>query len=233
MPPSYNLYEEIHQAVLAAGGKSHESLTPDPELVEFVASDITKTGAKAIDIGCGSGKNAVYLAKQGFEVTALELSSSGVRLAEGWARENQVSLEILQADATDLFTLLPDVFDFALDARCLQLIIGAELRHRFLRGVMNILCPGGWYFGLNIGFNDKDEAERLTFSNGAPEKWIFEGEKRIERLIPDIPVEPLWPEKYRAELAGAGFEIKEILFSHQKDRRPMPYQIRTLARKPK
>lgn len=71
----------------------------------------------ALELGCGAGDNAVYLAQRGFAVTAIDLSL--VALDEARRRAAQVGAEVcfLQADACDLPSELP-VFDFIFDRGC-------------------------------------------------------------------------------------------------------------------
>ncbi|RNC68374.1 MAG: methyltransferase domain-containing protein [Desulfuromonadales bacterium] len=42
-------------------------------------------GRKALDIACGEGRNSIFLARQGFSVTGLDISPVGLAKARGWA----------------------------------------------------------------------------------------------------------------------------------------------------
>ena len=86
---------------------SHGSEQPAPFLREIVESSVWPAlGGKALDIACGKGRNAIYLAQHGFAVTALEISA--VALAEGRRRAEELELTIdwqqrdLEASALDL-----------------------------------------------------------------------------------------------------------------------------------
>ncbi len=68
---------------------------PDPLLQEAVR---LPRGGSAIDIACGSGHNAVWLAERGFEVTAVDGSIEGLRLARALASRRGVELRLLVAD---------------------------------------------------------------------------------------------------------------------------------------
>ena len=56
---------------------------------------------KVLYIGEGEGRNSVFLAKQGYQVTALDYSSSGLKKTEKLAKENQVEVELIHADITE------------------------------------------------------------------------------------------------------------------------------------
>jgi SAM-dependent methyltransferase len=57
-------------------------------------------GATILDIGCGTGRHAVELAKAGYAVTGLDISSGMLREARAAAKRAGVELKLVQADAT-------------------------------------------------------------------------------------------------------------------------------------
>lgn len=71
---------------------------------------------RIIELGCGSGTNAVYLASRGFEVTAVDLAPTALAQAEEKAREAGVEVEWLLADVLDLPEIEP--FDAVYDRGC-------------------------------------------------------------------------------------------------------------------
>ncbi|MBP8128208.1 MAG: class I SAM-dependent methyltransferase [Candidatus Hydrogenedentes bacterium] len=57
---------------------------------------------KLLDVGCGTGRHAIELAKRGYQVTGIDLSESQLARAREKATEQQVSVEFLRHDARDL-----------------------------------------------------------------------------------------------------------------------------------
>ena len=53
---------------------------------------------RLLDIGCGEGRNAVFFARNGYHVSAFDLSGSGVEKTRRMADEAGVTLEVFQAD---------------------------------------------------------------------------------------------------------------------------------------
>jgi SAM-dependent methyltransferase len=43
-------------------------------------------GKKALDIACGEGRNSIFLARNGFDVTGLDIAEEGLAKAEQWAK---------------------------------------------------------------------------------------------------------------------------------------------------
>jgi SAM-dependent methyltransferase len=68
-----------------------------------------------LDIGCGLGDNAIYLASQGHRVTGLDISPTALRTAQGRAAEAGVEVTFGVADATKLDGYT-DAFDTVLDS---------------------------------------------------------------------------------------------------------------------
>ena len=80
-------------------GEYPSEVDPSPVLREYV--DDSASG-RALDIACGTGRNAVFLAERGYEVDALDQSIEGLRLTRANATERGVAdrLNLIQTDAT-------------------------------------------------------------------------------------------------------------------------------------
>jgi len=68
-----------------------------------------------LDIGCGLGDNAVYLAKNGYHVTGLDISSTALITAERRAKDAGVDVRFAVADSTNL-ERYTDAFDTVVDS---------------------------------------------------------------------------------------------------------------------
>jgi SAM-dependent methyltransferase len=89
---------------------------PSSELIRVLQKHPT-TPCRALDIGCGTGTNSVWLAQQGFDVTGIDLAPLAVERAEERARAAGVKARFLAADVLHL----PDLgggFGFFFDRGC-------------------------------------------------------------------------------------------------------------------
>lgn len=127
----YHMWDERYKSDEYSYGK-----VPIPFLTESVKG--LKAG-RAICLGAGEGRNAVWLAEQGFTTTALDFSIVGLEKAEKLARERNEEIETIKADITewdpgnrkwDLITIF-------------FLHIPNEQREKAHRLAVSILAPGG------------------------------------------------------------------------------------------
>jgi 2-polyprenyl-3-methyl-5-hydroxy-6-metoxy-1,4-benzoquinol methylase len=83
------------------------------ELVALVDSGRIKP-CRAIDLGCGTGANAIFLAQQGFDVTGVDFAEAAIEKARVRAKEAGVQAEFIVDDLTNL-RHVSGTFDFLLD----------------------------------------------------------------------------------------------------------------------
>ncbi|MGW2238456.1 class I SAM-dependent methyltransferase [Streptomyces sp. NPDC001759] len=119
---------------------------PDENLVSYVDRGLVAPG-RALDLGCGPGRNALYLASLGFEVDAVDLSPVAVDWARERARETGAEVRFLCGDA---FALLDDGihgrYDLVYDSGCFH-HLPPHRRISYLALLDRCLAPGG-LFGL-------------------------------------------------------------------------------------
>jgi ubiquinone/menaquinone biosynthesis C-methylase UbiE len=113
-------------------------LTP-PELVELVETQKLRPG-RALDLGCGTGTNVIYLAKHGWEATGVDFVGKAIAAARRKALAAGVQARFFQGDVTRLDFLDPP-FNLALDLGCLHSLPAAD-RPAYIAGLARLLSPG-------------------------------------------------------------------------------------------
>lgn len=158
---------------------------PDENLVSYLERGLVPRG-RALDLGCGPGRNALRLAAAGFSVDAVDLSPAAVE----WAQERAGDADV-RFMCGDAFTLDLGEYDFVYDSGCFH-HLPPHRRVSYLSLLDRCLKPGG-YFGLAcfaagaMGSEVPDEelyrSRRLDGGLGySPEslRWIFEDLTEIE-----------------------------------------------------
>ena len=115
-------------------------VTP-PEVVELIEEGLPP--GRALDLGCGTGTNSIYLARHGWEVVGVDFSVLAILRARRKARRAGVDCQFYRGDVTDL-AFLADPFDLALDIGCLHSLPPEGCR-RYVAEVARLLRPGGLY----------------------------------------------------------------------------------------
>ena len=108
--------------------------------MEFLAR--TPPG-KALDLGCGTGTNAITLARLGWRVTGVDFIPKAIFNARTKAAGSGLTIDFLVASVTDL-SALADPFDYVLDIGCLH-ALKAEDRTRYAANLSRLLQPKAWY----------------------------------------------------------------------------------------
>ncbi|WP_447963126.1 class I SAM-dependent methyltransferase [Nitrospira sp. Ecomares 2.1] len=80
--------------------------------------DLLPKGA-ALDLAMGEGRNGVFLATKGFQVTGVDISEAGFKKAQALASEKGVTITTLVADL-EQYILPPDTFDLIICTYYLQ-----------------------------------------------------------------------------------------------------------------
>ncbi|WJY41873.1 class I SAM-dependent methyltransferase [Streptomyces sp. P9-2B-2] len=115
---------------------------PDEHLVSYLERGLIAPG-RALDLGCGPGRNALHLASLGFEVDAVDLSPAAVAWAEERAREAGAQVAFHCGDAfAPAGDALSGPYDLIHDSGCFH-HLPPHRRISYLALLDRLLAPGG------------------------------------------------------------------------------------------
>lgn len=92
-------------------------------------------GRRALDIACGEGRNSIFLAQHGFQVTGIDISDRGIEKGRARMAREGVAVEFLASDLEE--TRIAGPYDLIININFL-------LRELILQGV-TALVPGGLF----------------------------------------------------------------------------------------
>jgi SAM-dependent methyltransferase len=182
---------------------------PDENLVSYVDRGLITPG-RALDLGCGPGRNALYLASVGFTVDAVDLSPAAIAWAEDRAREAGADIRFSCGDAFALATNdLGGPYDVLYDSGCFH-HLPPHRRISYLALLDRALAPGGHlaltcFAAGEMGSELPDAAfYRQSHLHGglaySPEslRWIFSGltEVELRRMHDEPPESPRFGESF-------------------------------------
>ena len=145
---------------------------PQPAFVGLVQAG-ELTGNTVLDVGCGTGENAFYLAQNGFSVVGVDLSTRAIVAAKAKAEEGKLKIDFRLANALSL-EFESGRFDNIIDSGLFHTFTDND-RISFAREIARVLTPNGRYF-------------MLCFSDKEPTDWG--GPRRITKEEIEITFSP-------------------------------------------
>lgn len=115
---------------------------PDENLVEYIKKK-RLVGGKALELGCGPGRNAIYMARNGFHVDAVDQSEEGLGWAKERAKDQRVQVNFIQSNIFDL-EIEEGSYDLVYDSGCFH-HIPPHRRMSYIELVNKALKPGGLF----------------------------------------------------------------------------------------
>ena len=131
-----------------------EPPTTPTELVSMVADGVIAAGHTVLDMGCGSGVEAVYLARQGCRVIGVDASAPALACARTLAESNGVEVDWRRASVFDV-PLDDHHVDVVIDRGCFHVIPRAR-RAAYAAEVARVLRPGGIVLLRGAAEDDED-----------------------------------------------------------------------------
>jgi ubiquinone/menaquinone biosynthesis C-methylase UbiE len=103
---------------------------------------------RILDVGCGTGENAIYLASRGSEVVGIDFTQRAIEIAQVKAFEREVNVEFIVGDVLELdYHFREAEFDGVLDSGLFHTLTDED-RPIYVEQVARVLNPGGSFFML-------------------------------------------------------------------------------------
>lgn len=122
---------------------------PYEQLVDFVNEN---SPCHALDVGCGTGTDAIFLAQNGFNVSAIDVSEEAIKIAKSKAEKAGVIVDFMVADALDM-PFEDETFEFVNDNGCFHQLSKSSWKI-FVKEVARVMKPKARY--LMKCFSDKE-----------------------------------------------------------------------------
>ena len=142
---------------------------PDESLSTWVNDGVLPPG-KALDLGCGNGRNAIFLAKSGFNVDGVDYSKTAIEWAVQRAKEASAEVHLHNASVFEA-SIPPSSYDLVYDSGCFH-HMPPHRRANYIALVAAALKPGGW-LGMTCfrpeggsWLSDREVYERGTLGGG-------------------------------------------------------------------
>ena len=208
---SQGFWDKEYKGVKGQGGHLALSTDPSEDLIKFLRFLERESGREflnplqsVVDLGCGNGRNLIYLAKEyGMSGTGFDISNAAIIQAK------KASPEILKYEVRSIAGPLP--FPDESQALILDMMVShflnTEERKTLLKEIVRILKPGGWLFFKTFLLDEDKHAKRLLEEHPSGEVGTY--------IHPSIRVaEHVFTQEEIVELLSPYFKIHKIQKSH-------------------
>jgi methyltransferase (TIGR00027 family) len=151
---------------------------PQPALVGVAEAGLI--AGSVIDLGCGTGENALYLASRGLDVTGLDAAPTAIARARDKAAARGIEATFVVGDALNL-AALERTFDVAIDCGLFH-TFGDPERIAYVRGLGALIPPGGRYFMLCFSDRQRGTAGPRRVTEGEI-RAVFADGWRVDSIV--------------------------------------------------
>ncbi len=151
-----------------------ETVVP-PVLREVIEGPHAIHPGRALDLGCGMGRHAIYMALHGWRVTGLDVAGRALHLARKRADKAGVHIDFVRGDVTRLDKAgVSGPFDFLLDGGCFHGMSDDE-RRRYNKSITQVAAADAelllFSFGRSTGGAPPRGADRSDVERCFAESW--------------------------------------------------------------
>ncbi len=178
-PPAGPVGGDVFARQYAAGAAPWDIGRPQPEMVAL--EEEGTFGHRVLDVGCGRGVLAIYLAEQGHEVLGVDSAAQAIESARDAAKDRDLDVVFVVGDVLDVMRSIHDPFDAVVDVGFFHVLDDTQ-REQFVSELARVLWPGGVY-------------AMLVFSDRVPGAF---GPRRVSA------------DEIRAAFGGSQWSIREL-----------------------
>jgi SAM-dependent methyltransferase len=134
-------YQVVYSLAYRLGLAVWRRPTPPPDLVALIAGPSPLPAGRALDLGCGTGTDSIYLAAHGWEVTGIDAVNNALDVARRDAAGAGVAPRFVQGDVTRLQELgIGNGYNLLLDFGCFH-TLPEDCRPAYVASVSGVAAP--------------------------------------------------------------------------------------------
>ncbi len=226
-PPAWRLPEGVPRGVWEYANRSHIAGDYDEEFAANTLFDFDEkvlerafpTPGVFVDLGCGTGRALLPFARRGFRAIGVDLPPPFLRIVGEKAACEQLPVERVLANLMELGCFADASVDYAACLfSTLGMIRGSENRRRFLDHVFRIVRPGGTFVVHvhNRWHNLRDPQGRAWLLRNLVWERLRGTREPGDKFFPYRGIQEMFLHVYTrgeftAELASAGFRVRELI----------------------
>lgn len=138
----------------------------------------------ALDLGCGTGRNSIYLAEYGAQVTGYDISPSAIKMGQRKALETGVSVTLEARNIGEVYPLEDHSIDVVMDIIASNSLTDRE-REVYIKEILRVLKSGGMLYVKGLWKEGDKNAKNLIqkFPGPDPDTYIMPGLDLCEKVF--------------------------------------------------
>ncbi|STQ89333.1 bifunctional 2-polyprenyl-6-hydroxyphenol methylase/3-demethylubiquinol 3-O-methyltransferase UbiG [Iodobacter fluviatilis] len=124
----------------------------NPLRIDFMQKHVDLAGKKVLDVGCGGGILAEGLARQGAQVTGIDLAEKSLKVAKLHLFESKLEVDYRCVPVEQLATEAPESYDIV---TCMEMLEHVPSPASVVAACARLVKPGGWVFFSTLNRNAK------------------------------------------------------------------------------
>ncbi len=158
---------------------------------DFLVSGGLPKGS-GIEMGCGKGRNVIWLGGKGIEMTGFDFSSVAIEEARKRAEQVGIPANFTVADATEKWPFEDDSFDFGIDCFASTDIESPEGRAFAMQEMRRVLKPGGHLLSYLLSIDDAFHAEMIRTSPTTERNAFLHPTGKFEKVFDEEEIAKLY-----------------------------------------
>lgn len=171
----YKAYEKRYQQVYKYN-YLWSSKDPTPDVIETILKEKIKLNAKILDLGCGEGRDAIFLLNKNYNVLAVDYSNTVIEKCKELSNYNYND----KFKQFDIFNdTLYDRFDFIYSIAVIHMFVNKEHRNKFYKFIYSHLNKNGIALIVSMGDGIKEYKSDVNKSFDDVERIVVNNDEKI------------------------------------------------------
>jgi len=140
---------------------------------------------EALDLGCGKGRNSLFLAEQNAHVTAMDFTPNAIEQLQTEAEKRRLTplIRALVQDVTEPLPIAPESMDLVIDAFCFKHIAPHEARMAYRANLLRALRSRGHFLISFASIGDGYYGQYVVEKTSAEEHLAVDPDLGVESVV--------------------------------------------------